>query len=615
MDKLVLILFFLIQSLQASLINAQTIERVGSGCARASIQAAIDANSGSTDFLVIKVRAGSYNAQAIQVPQKTITIEGGYANCTELSPSGAATILQGTGFVPTIDLPDCLPVGVCNTDTQRGFNLINITVENGKPALRIQRSSQTQLDRVVLRNSVNTAGVPGAGLVIDPIALLSGAFPSVVVFLLDNTLILNNSSTSSGGGVGCRNATLFVDQVVAISNNTAAGDGGGVYVGAGCTFVDKAGGFLVGINNNSTEQSGGGVYVAAGGSATFDVDTSVVGVRTLPLVSGNSAERGGAALASGGGNIQIDAGQFNNNTVTGDDFLGGAIQFVANESTPSSQGNLIILPGGENQIICPRLGCVQIIGNTANLIATASFDRHCSAIYARSPNRIEITASTIANNVMNAMDPMDMGIISANVCLEANRLSSIATRQILSFYRNLVSDNSGTPVGVYIGESGGSGTIGPNVTFAHNTVAGNTYVPGNGVPTNFSTISGADALFTLQNNLIMDSSAIWFIDVPTARPTVFDNNFGLTGASIVGTVAPTGTQTWTQTFADAIGGDYSLLNVSTNLAVDGALLPAIRDIDIQWQGVFDLPNIPNFPGPADLGADEINPILFKNGFE
>lgn len=256
----------------AAIFTVGTPSGAGQPCTHGTIQAAINAANSSAGADTIRLtRTLTYEPEANSInTAQELTIEGGYATCTQATADATRTVVSGAGGAHA-------PVFTITAPTGALIHLRNLTISGG---------------------DVDGAGL-GGGIRFEGDGVLDIADSAI-----------SNNTAGYGGGIYARgtgtNAELNILNNVSIVGNTARYDGGGVYASQIETSMTAPGSIL--FNNRATGVAsgaytggyGGGLYVQAGTLSSYAyIGTS--GVGSLGAIAYNQALYGGG-VALGGAN-------------------------------------------------------------------------------------------------------------------------------------------------------------------------------------------------------------------------------------------------------------------------------------------------------------------------
>ncbi len=541
----------------------------GAGCTDTTVASAVAkalANGAASD--IIRINSGTYSAQAVQIADQALSLSGGYATCTENTPTGAATTLSGAGnggvAVIAISAPGA---------TRRVISLQNLTItQGGAGGVRVFGNLQMDVSNVIISNNNATNG---GGLYVQA----ASSAESAVVQLNGSTNTpsrIENNSASNGGGIYVDNFAFVALNNVVVTGNTA-NVGGGVF-GSGSNSQIGITGFPSsspdsGVRGNTALFDGGGAYIQSGASLSssrFSNDSPP------PTIADNNAGRngGGAYFASSGGfllgyNLVVRG----NNAGTTQNGNGGGLYFTANTSA-------LLDDGGESTTCGQPEPCTAIENNRAGL---NGFTGGGGGVYLIGGGGISAVRAHIAGN--QAPTGAAIYAIGAN---STARLSSA-----------VVENNAGA--GHSIRMEAGAALELRGVTFGNDATA-----------QGMIALSGGSAL--IDSSILYDPGATLITRVPATTNTVTSN--------CVLAHAPYASDTGTvlvgnPLFVNAAVGDYSLMDASP--AIDACanvpFLPGETDYAERVRGV-DAISVPNNPGPYDLGALEKHPVvIYLNSFE
>lgn len=317
-------LFMMVSMLPAGVTAAVLTVGTEPDCQHSSIQAALDAAESGDE-----VRLRSEIFEELVSINKTVSLAGGYSDCSDAQPQPAemSTILAPLGSdAPAISIAGSLAVdlsGLLVTGANHSGNGGGILIGNW---------SNVSVERVDLDSNVAALG---GGVYVNQSAVLR---------------------TTGGSGV-----RIFDNE---------AGLGGGIYVrsGASVDFASKPANQVL-ISGNQADFNGGGIYHAGRGSihlANTIIQANIAGSSGGALSSGpatgvgsielidcviqsNTAANGGAIHAMG--NSGADASK----TLT---ISGGAIS----ANTASDRGGAVMITGA----VSAALHGTELEGNTAN---------------------------------------------------------------------------------------------------------------------------------------------------------------------------------------------------------------------------------------------------------
>lgn len=240
---------------------------VGSGqCTHGTIQSAINqANSSAGADTVRLTRSLTYEPEANSInTSQELTVEGGYATCTQATSDATKTVVSGAGGAAE-------PVFRITANTGGIVHLRNLTISGGDE---------------------DGSGY-GGGIFFNGNGVLE----------VRDSLITANVAGSGGGiyaqGTGS-DTELVIGANVVISNNTARYNGGGIVADQIEMSMLEPGSILFGneaLGLGGTGGYGGGLYVRGDGRSSFATIGS--GAPVFGAVSANNAVYGGGIAVGG----------------------------------------------------------------------------------------------------------------------------------------------------------------------------------------------------------------------------------------------------------------------------------------------------------------------------
>jgi predicted outer membrane repeat protein len=310
---------------------------VGSLCDYENLSVALAAASDG-DTILLERSADLYEGDTYTLQNRSLTIRGGYDNCTDPTPSGR-TILDAAGNGRVFDL--YLPPGETGP---MDIVLENLTVRGGNAGsfggggLLIEgRQGGIQVELINVEVTGNASDTQnGGGIRVDVNDTRIGFEPMLT---MDNdSSIIGNSTGGNGGGLACDNiegrplvGTLIRLGAVDVADNSAVNGGGLALSNCGTVFIYGGGPFFLvvptgAIFGNTASGNGGGLFVEG------ETQVRVLGQafssdfgdpdNAAHIVS-NQAERGGGVFASGSeAEVVLEDTVVNSNEATQD---GGGI--------------------------------------------------------------------------------------------------------------------------------------------------------------------------------------------------------------------------------------------------------------------------------------------------
>lgn len=580
----------------------------GSGCATASIQAAIDAASnvnGITNILI--ARNTTYHTNWLNITGKNVRLIGGYQNCTQSVADDVRTVIDGSGgsqdsvikvrgATSNVSFHNLDISGGDALGTTSGQHGGGVEIEDGPHALIYFQNTWIH----------NNAAREGGGLWIKNEHSTNAN--DVFVRLDHNTRIENNSALlvpvtnalGSGGGIWCSNARIVMTGGVSatvgsdIAGNHADDAGGGIRaenckINIATTRSDAAT-----IFNNTASGPGGGISVSG--------ERALVALYTLnplapTLLSNNVAGGVGGAIDIGSSATVLawDVILRNNISRSG----GGAVSLFDNDASPDAafamRGDLT--------------GAPNVSGSAEGVAVNCVLSLRC--------NRISFNSAVESGGTRRTG--------------AAIRASTAGSDGIVYFrlYGTEVDDNTGENLvemtgGLIFGSLDGTALFGNNVSaeLLHN-------------PNSAQELQVV--LSTIAGNTI--GGAATFRGAADFDATIFKNSIHWQpGKKIISVVSGTAT---TADFDFLLSNDLTGIPVSThNLIADPLFVdPATQDFHLQLASpaidyrtpigtqtadhlprLRDLASVANEFGAQDLGAYERQfdcaaDTVFCNGFE
>ncbi len=550
-------------------VSAETFRvGIGSGCTHANAAAAIAAAVGNgPDGDLIRINAGTYSAQALVVEDHSLNITGGFADCLESTPTGAPTILSGAGNgalpVMSVSAPGAI---------QRTFGLTKLSLANGNAGgLRAIGNLQMYMAGVTITNN---SAVEGGGIYVQGSSSQTAPNIQIGGYQSEPSRIVNNSATR-GGGIHLDAFGFASISDARIANNTAS-VGAGIYLSGSGVQASLAGlpgaSSLSGVRDNTASMDGGGVYLQSGASLSA---ARYFAASPVALIAGNSAGRnGGGVYMSNGGNSLLGYNLYlqNNTAGTSQNGNGGGIYMTA--------GNGALLADGGEITTCGRPeACVSIENNRAGI---NGFTGAGGGVY---------VLGGAAFTAFNAR-------VTGNTAQFGGAAYAIGSNAQLRWVSSVIENNGGAGRSFQL-EGGATLRL-------HGTTLGN-----DNSSQGIIGLSGGNA--QIDTSIIYDPGAVILTRAAMTSNTVNSNcvlahaNYTSdTGSTMVGNPL----------FTDAASGDYKLQAGSP--AIDACATSVLTTADTDYSEYprgSDIPNVPNAPGPFDLGAFEVQAILFADSFE
>lgn len=585
----------------ASQAPATVVWQVGaeSGCDANSIQQAVDlaeASGTSDDKVILLTTDLDYSAQAVEIENLDVTIDGGRVSCSSLFSSDP-TVISGFGAVGP----------VFNIEGTSHVTFSGLEIRDGNAAygggINFVGNGSLSLDHTVV--DFNTATWGGG---IDAV----GANGTLDVYLGTETQILRNTATSGGGGIEVSGSTTYfyavVPDVLIAFNNAGAGNGGGI---------------------------------EATGESTITLGSP--GFHGLPLVFLNTAQWGGGVAIEGDGNT--------------DDWVWLRMFAMDPSAAVAVSSNIAYVAGGgiyvkpqTNFLMNARM-CAQDFQINGNVAPEGA------AIYLGwdTIGTNDFGAHAFINRIVSDYDPpqaCDVESLGATHCATGVPCNEISD--------NVAQDGNGNPTPGAVVLLGTSAEFFADRIAMHGNVADNMFKSvGNNDYGDLLELSNcltganqfARELIHLQNddNPVTIDQCTFAPDIINSTHMIrFDNWGGNTlhltnsivdepgtltvyaagGMEVVadyvltndGTTLPSppSVLVGTPDFVDLANGDYHLAPGS--LGIDFAPAAGGVDLDGRTRDV-DIPTLPNLFGPRDIGAYEMQPTcshpdtIYCNGFE
>ena len=534
-----------------------------------SLQTAIGA---VPDGSIVRIASNQdYDAVNVTIVDKSITLEGGWADCEE-TPGDATVTLTGS---PVMAAP---VIGVNSPVIAREVTLRRLRIEGGQQG-GIALSGHVSL---TVERSIVDANVAPRGGGID----VGGVSPDdtelditeSIIGNLDDAPQTGNQAEESGGGIHCQNASIHLNGAV-IRNNNTAGSGGGVSL-LGCVldtgfnifYTPELGEVTALIGANSAQVLGGGAYAAGASSLQLGPGSGRM------EISDNAAERGGGMYLANSGTtvagegLLIDGNRGTNNG--GAAYIDDAAQLSMRRNT-----NLAAAREGSG------------VHGVGVIVTSCDAPVECSSV---SFNRTdELTGG--AFYVSNAALALDQTVLRGNFAANGSVLLILGD-SVARVQNSLIEGNDSN----------------------HNDLV--RVLDGSSLALNSSTIVGNATGSTLlhlfsdggANNLALFNGIIWQPGTVVLEATPIDSvnsvcmNAHETGSIIAVDHDPG--------FVDAAAGDYRLLASSAN--IDACADPfSVTTVDLLGRlRPADLGE-DNGDGDFDRGAYELPDLIFADGFD
>jgi predicted outer membrane repeat protein len=237
--------------------DAEALITVGpasdSACNYHDLQSAVNAAAMAGPEL-IQVSTGTYPVPApiTVADSNTLTIEGGYPNCSSSNRTDRSTF-DGGGF-------------------------------SAGPIFEVTGSGALTLIHLILENANNTSG-PGGAIV----AVVAGPLTLSDVLVASNRATFGGGLFVSGNDI-VRSSLTLIDS--SINSNTAANSGGGLYVTKADVTIEGSTDFLANIASGDGDTGdGGGIY-----ALDANIHATAHSLPKFPFIGFNTAARNGGGV-------------------------------------------------------------------------------------------------------------------------------------------------------------------------------------------------------------------------------------------------------------------------------------------------------------------------------
>lgn len=426
-------------------------------CSHPNLQAAVNAAAASPGADIIRVSAGTYTAQRIQIDDAgNLGITGGWLECGTPIGNAGSTVLSGAGANPAGTV-------ISHGNAGGSLTLVDLTVTAGNGAsgggVFSNGSAGLTLRRVLLfSNRANAGGglsVTGLAGQLKPVVLEGVGFNSNVANILGGGLYALYADVRIGSAT---EVDYFAGN---LANGTASNLGGGAIYAMDSNIV---------IHATPPVQSpfmDSNLASRAGGAIAFLAQTP--GFRTLTLMNrhadrplvlgGNAAERGGALWLFGAGSSgpMTTGATLVNTILDGNDAgEGGSIFVGASDGGHANANSVTMMASSPGQAAPP---CPD--GLRCNRIS----------------NSQTFLSSTISVNGSGSLATSSFSMLRGHVLDNFSNSGSIAGGTGLVQFDNSVIANNTVPQGHL------AYTVGTPIRILNSTVAGN--------------LIGADEVFTV----------------------------------------------------------------------------------------------------------------------
>lgn len=562
---------------QAAIFTVGSPSGAGQPCTHGTIQSAIDAANGNPGADTIRLtRSLTYQPEANTInTTQELTIEGGYATCTQTTPDTTNTVISGAGGAAE-------SVFRISAATGAWIRLRRLTISGGDVpttglggGIRFSGNGILEIQDSVI--SSNIAGY-GGGIYAE------GTGSNAELVLGANVVISNNTARYDGGGVLAQGIEMsMVDPGSWIYNNQAQGTGGTGYGGGllvraanrpSHAYIGSGTGIFGAILGN-TARYGGGVAVTSQGTDAAELQLFATNPAYQAYVGGNSASvlGGGLYLNSSQARARLWNAVLDNN-----DAPNGAAAYLASSS--GLYVNFAAMPPGA--VGCTLgVDCGRITNNTANTDTNPG-----AVIHGES-------GTTLQFGYLPAAAPSDP---RGGVVIQNNTAGSVfggaATTQI---YRSIIGNNTTSSDVIKLS--------GNPFHLVDSTIVGNAIGGGSAI------LRMVDSAVTVQRSILWQPGRTVLSrsggSVAVERSVVNENGGLGVGASV-----------FDPRFVDPARGDYGLRAGSR--AIDYALALPGNERDAYGQPRDkDLLN-PDEGSPRDIGALErqsLQPMVLNGDFD
>ena len=621
----------------------------GGDCDYHDIQAAIDAtgDAGGCGVSINITPETTWTGQTLEIQgNKKISLVGWGSGetCSHLKYCNTVGCTFNS-YPPLPITPESGHSGLYVTGDNNTITLANLEfhgaslgTDHGGGGIAFVASGSLALDTVTIDD--NTAGW-GGGL------WFNGA--GTLTFTQNVIVNLNHATGGQGGGVnvsttGAAPIAFTIGPNSAVENNDAATDGGGIFIQHNVHLLATAPGIWI-THNAAPNADGGGLYV--GGAAQADIGSpGILGV--VPVIDSNSAEYGGGIAAAGfngetplvrifttdpqhpvqvSGNIasHTGGGIYLKPLVAGT--VGYAPIFCAYDfridANSAQEGSAVY--GDEDHSdfagwAGPTIGFNYNAENADQICGASSSIASLGAVRCASG----VACNELDDNVAQTIDGTATAgatiLLQSTPYVVANQFAMCGNKGgkairmltdqdagVVDIHTCLLADNTVTEQLIEATPGGGVNDV---MDLVNCTIAGNTI----GADTVILAQFGDGGTFTLKDTIAAQPgrSTLAYTGPSGGLTVAYDLS---NDTSMAGTDLEFGAPT----FVDAANGDYHLL--PTSLGVDYAPAGSTSvDLDGHTR-VVDLPGEPNWFGPMDLGAYEIQAAcsvadtIFCNGFD
>ncbi len=591
-DKINVIVIALLLSINAlattQTINGVTVITVGSAgstcditTGTTKIQDGIDSGVSAVHI----VNSETYNENII-IDDRNITIIGGFTNCANAAngtrnPNDKSIIDGSTNTQSTIRI---FGNTVFHTINLTGLDITGGTSNalGGGGLLAFGADAEIVLRNVLIHDNTGRFG-GGVGLIV------SGRTNLIAI-----DSFVNSNQADEGGGLYCNYTGSGLPPQVIFNKNTGISDndandgpGGGVFLNT-CDFHFASGDENIasdfGINRNTSTMQGGGIYAEDGASINLIGDEDGCGFicegdNTKPVtIAGNMAQGNGGGIFLTDFSTQLDMNMV----------------LLADNTSNANGGGIAI----ENDAVMDVTRSQKQCWN----------ESHCNFFTGNKPGEAAGLGGLIYNN--GATANINQTEIAFNRADFGTVLYSTGT-SITRFNGSVIRDNGGLRFGAFPHADRYVFRIAGNaqVDVLHSTIADNAAaIAVFGIAANSANTSD------IVNSIIHDVSTGDVHDSDGLPRAFFTNCIVHEDASL--NLISLNVVVADPLFVNRAGNNFHIdpfNSPAIDVASSGSGLP---DIDFETRGL-DRPEIMDFLGPFDIGADEAQrpDAMFSDGFE
>ena len=531
-----------------------------------SLQTAIGA---VPDGSIVRIASNqSYDGINVTISDKSITLEGGYADCTG-TPGDAYVTLTGSAVTAAAVIDINSPV------VAREVILRHLRIEGGQES-GIAVSGHVSL---TLERSIVDANAAARGGGIDVVGVSPDETDveliEAIVGNLDGAPGTGNEAAEAGGGLYCQDASVHLKGAV-VFNNHSAGTGGGVSLnhcvldsGTNIFQTPELGSVTALIGANAADSVGGGVHAVGAASIALGPGSGRI------EISGNDAVRGGGAYLAGSGTTLAGQGLVidGNHAVTN-----GGAAYIEDAAYLSMERNSNLVAG-------PGVDGVGVIVTACDLPV------ECSSVSFNRTDTLTGGAFYVTGAGLSLAQTALRGNDSGNGSVLLISTGSVARVQSSLIVGNDANQNDLVRV-----------LDGSSLAITESTIAGN--ATGSVLLRLFSD-NGANHV-SLINSIVWEPGTTVLAATPADTVSSVCVNAHETESIIAVDHAPG--------FVDEAAGDYRILASSAN--IDACADPfGVPTVDLLGRlRPADLGGVAG-TGIFDRGAYELPDLIFADGFE